>query len=214
MAPSRSLRHPEDAEDGGNRDSDPTRVATDFFAALALQDWEDAIRYVEPRSLVEFRESQLGLFGAWASQRDELRHARTDPNRKTYVSVWDSAFHPEVLERHGDVRLHAFGDAPTLRELARLPAAMFAERYLAAGRGGPSAYRVFGHVLEGEDVAHVVYRPIDAATGADSLDVAVLHARRHDGRWYVLLSREIVDEVFILFHLDEPDDLDEGISAG
>lgn len=195
--------------DPGRR-PDPTRVATDFFAALALGDWQDAVRYVEPQSLAEFRESQLALFASWAAQRDEIRRARRD--RGTYVAFSDSPFDAELLERHGDVRLHAMAGAPTLREVAALPAQAFAARFLAAGRGAPGAYRVLGHIYENDAIAHVVYRPIHEGTRPDSLDVAVLHARRHDGRWYVLLSHELADAALVLFHLDDSPDDDEGIA--
>ena len=189
------------------RHPDPTRVATEFFAALEVGDWDGAVRQVEPRSLAEFREAQLALFTSWAAQRDEFRRARS--HRESYLSVSDSTFDAEVLERHGDVRLHALAGAPTLAEVAALPAETFAARLLAAGRAAPSAYRVFGHVLEDDDVAHIVYHPIHEGTRSESLDVAVLHARRHDGRWYVLLSHDLADAAFVLFHLDDPPEADE-----
>jgi hypothetical protein len=188
-------------------------VATDFFAALALQDWDDAVHYVEPRSLAEFRESQLALFASWVDQRDAIRRARAEGR----VHSWgaDDVLRAEQLERHGDVSLNAFAGAPTLRELAALSATGFAARYLAAGRNAPSAYRVFGHVLESDDVAHVVYRPIQAGYVGDPLRVAVLHLRRHDERWCVLMSEELADGAFILFHLDLPDEQGESdLEAG
>lgn len=184
MVPSRSLRLPGDAANGGNGHTDPTRVATDFFAALALQDWDAAVGMVEPRSLVDFRDSQLTLFASWAEQRG--------------------------IVHHDDVTLRAFAGAPTLRELAGLSAEVFAARYLAAGSGAPSAYRVLGHVLESEDVAHVVYRPIHQEASADALDVAVVHLRRHDGHWCVLMSQELADDAFILFDLDDLEDSAQG----
>ena len=202
MVPTPSVGLPHDAENGGGRHADPTCVVTDFFAALALQDWEDAVRYVEPRSLAEFRESQLAMLAAWAAHRDELRRARGD--RNTYIAVTKNVLDSEMLERHGDVRLHAFAGGPTLLEVAALPAETFAMRFLAASRMAPSAYRVFGHVLESDDVAHVVYRPIGEALQRERLDVAVLHLRRHEGMWQVLLSPELADGTFILFHLDQP----------
>ena len=209
MVPSRSLHLPGDAERRGDDHADPTDVATDFFAALALQDWERAVRLVEPRSLDEFRESQLALFASWAEQRDVIRRARVEQSMYSWTS--DGVLRPEQLERHGDVRLKAFPDAPTLRELAALPAETFAARHLAAGRFAASAYRVFGHVLERDDVAHVVYRPIGEELHSERLDVAVLHLRRRDERWQVLLSRELADGTFILFHLDEPDEADDSV---
>ena len=66
-------------------------------------------------------------------------------------------------------------------------------------------------MLEGDDVAHVVYRPIDEALQHERLDVAVLHLRRHDDRWQVLLSQELADGAFILFHLDEPTESDDSV---
>jgi hypothetical protein len=212
MVSTSSVRHSEDAGNGDSRHADPTRVATDFFAALAVQDWESAIGHVEPRSLAEFRQSQLAQLVSWAAHNDEIRQARSD--RKTYIAMSEVVLDAELLERHGDVRLHAFAGAPTILELAALPAETFAARVLAASRIAPCAYRVFGHVLEGDDTAHVVYRPIHAGFAGDSLDVAVLHARRHDGRWRVLLSHELADAAFILFHLDDPDDRDESLQAG
>jgi len=209
MVPSRSLELPGDAENGGAERADPTDVATDFFAALALQDWERAIHFAEPRSLAEFRDSQLALFTSWAEQRDASQRARESGRMHSWSS--DGVLRPEDVERHGDVRFEAFPGAPTLRELAALPAATFAARHLAAGRIAPGAYRVFGHVLESDDIAHVVYRAIYDALQDDQLQVAVLHLRRHDEQWQVLLRRELADGAFILFHLDEPDDSDDSV---
>ena len=201
MVPSRSLHLPGDASGGEHQD--PTEVATGFFAALALHDWERAVHLAEPRSLDEFRESQLALFAAWAEQRDVSRRARAE--RRDYSWSSDGVLRAEQLDQHGDVRLEAVAGAPTLRELAALPAATFAARHLAAGRMHPGAYRVLGHVLEGDDLAHVMYRPIHGASQYDQLLVTVLHLRRHGERWQVLLRQEIADGTFILFHLDEPD---------
>jgi len=61
-------------------------------------------------------------------------------------------------------------------------------------------------VLEDEDIAHVLYRPIQEGYVGDPLDVAVLRARRDGDGWHVLLNRELADSTFILFHLDEPDE--------
>ena len=71
---------------------------------------------------------------------------------------------------------------------------------------------MFGHVLEGEDIAHVVYRPIDEASHREALDVSVLHLRRHDGRWQVLLRQDLADGTFVLFHLDDLDESDDSVS--
>lgn len=209
MVPSRSFHLPGDAESGGDECPDPTDVATDFFAALSLQDWERAIQFAEPRSLTEFRESQLALFASWAEQRDAISRARVEQSMYSWTS--EGVLRTEQLERHGDLRLQAFPGAPTLRELAALPAEIFAARYLAVADLAPSAYRVFGYVLESDDIAHVVYRRIYEAVQPDRLDVAVLHLRRHDERWQVLLPRELAEGAFILFHLDEPDETDDSV---
>ncbi len=140
------------------------------------------------------------------------RHASSD--RNTHIAMSEHALDAELLDRHGDVPLHAFDGAPTIRELAVLPAETFAARFLGASRPAPGAYRVLGHVLEGDDTAHVVYRPIHEGLTGDPLGVAVLHARRQDGRWQVLLNQELADAAFILFHLDDSDDPDESIQAG
>ena len=210
MVPSRSLPRPGDAENGGTHRDDPTRVATDFFGALTLEDWEGAVRFVAPSALAAFRESQLALFVSWAEQRDTLTRARAE--KKAFVWTSDGVLRAEQLERHGDVRLHAFAGAPTLRELAAMPADAFAARFLAAVPGGPTGYRVLGNVLEDETLAHVLYRPIQEGYVGDPLDVAVLRARRDGDGWRVLLNRELSDSTFILFHLDEPDEPAEGLS--
>ena len=212
MIPTSSVRPHPDAKNGGSSDDDPTHVAADFFTALALEDWEHAVRYVEPRSLAEFRESQLAQLVSWAVHRHETRQARSD--RNTHITMSEHALDAELLDRHGDVPLHAFDGAPTIRDLAVLPAETFAARFLGASRPAPGAYRVLGHVLEGDDTAHVVYRPIHDGLAGDPHGVAVLRARRHDGRWHVLLNQELADAAFILFHLDDPDDPDESIQAG
>jgi hypothetical protein len=204
MVPSRSPQSQGDAENGGNGHADPTRVATDFFAALGLQDWDDAIGFMEPRSLVDFRASQLALFASLIEQRDAGGRARAE--LRSYGWSSDGEQYAEQLRRYGDVTLRAFPGAPSLRQLAELSAEVFAARYLAAGSGSPSAYRVIGHVVESDDIAHVIYRPILEGTTDDALRVAVVHLRRHDGHWCVLMSQELADDAFILFDLDDLED--------
>ena len=149
------------------------------------------------------------MITSWAEQRDVIRRARAEGHAVGWTS--DGVLRSDQLERHGDIRLEAFPGAPTLRELAALPAETFAARHLAAGDLAPSAYRVFGHVLESDDIAHVVYRPIEDAPEHRRLDVAALHLRRHGDRWQVLLPQELADGGFVLFHLDEPDESDDSV---
>jgi hypothetical protein len=40
----------------------------------------------------------------------------------------------------------------------------------------------------------------------------VLHLRRHDGSWQVLLGQDLADGTFILFHLDDLDETDGSVT--
>jgi hypothetical protein len=160
---------------------------------------------VDPSSLAEFRERELASLVSWAIHRDAMRRARRQGGGSFGWSS-DGVLRAEELEQHGDVPLRGFPGAPTLRELAALPADAFGARFLAACRRGPATYHVFGHVPEGDDLAHVVYR--DEGPGGrymDSIHVDVLHARRLDGRWFVQLNRDVADGTWIMLRLDELD---------
>ncbi|HEX2211097.1 MAG TPA: hypothetical protein VHG93_25665 [Longimicrobium sp.] len=83
----------------------------------------------------------------------------------------------------------------TLEELRALPAQTLFERVLRNQLEGEmravlasSEVNVLGHVLEGENTAHVVYR-MRMNFGGQSLDqVQVIPLERVDGRWRVLLT--------------------------
>lgn len=122
--------------------------------------------------------------------------------------------HPEALEELKGALVRMAGipgatDEPefremfgvaTVEELQALPARAIFERVLAHQMRGEmreiaagTQVQVLGHVLEGDSLAHVVYR-MRMSFGGQSLDrVQLLPLRRADGGWRVLLTGSLAE---------------------
>ncbi|HEX5179858.1 MAG TPA: hypothetical protein VFW04_11035 [Gemmatimonadaceae bacterium] len=108
---------------------------------------------------------------------------------------------PAKIERFADERLEAFRDSPTLAELVALAPVQFCALFLEAIGRPVGPYRVFGCVLERDDLTHVIYRA-QAGRYRGSIQVDVLQARCRNGPWRLVPGREIISG--IMLSLDRP----------
>ncbi|HYJ81030.1 MAG TPA: hypothetical protein VEW03_15565 [Longimicrobiaceae bacterium] len=120
--------------------------------------------------------------------------------------------HPQALEsfKAGFVRLAAPSEAAgaleavfgvrNVAELQAVPAAELYERFMRKSVSESSGmqelfdtaeFQVVGHVAEGEETAHVVYRLRAVTEGMEVTRLAVITLRRHQGAWKVVLTGEV-----------------------
>lgn len=145
------------------RPETPEMVTRQFGAAMRTNDWVGTAELMHPDALARFR----GMF---------LPIVAADPTGK-------------LCERLFATRSTA--------EVAALPdAELFARFFRTLVSGAPEMSGMFagadlvpvGHVLEGNDVAHVVFRMKVAADGVTMTKVQAMSLRRSGKTWRVLLS--------------------------
>jgi hypothetical protein len=145
------------------RPETPEAVTRQFGAAMRVNDWVGTAQLMHPDALARFREMFLPIVTA------------------------DST--GQLCDR-----LFATKSAA---EVAALPnAELFARFFRTLVSGAPELSGMFagadlvpvGHVLEGNDVAHVVFRMKVAADGVTITKVQAMSLRRSGQTWRVLLS--------------------------
>jgi hypothetical protein len=143
----------------------PERAATLFLRSVRAIRWRAAAQFIHPEALRHFKE--LVTLIADADTTGALRRYLTDTSDATALASLAPA---TVFER-------AVG-----RTIDSLPGLMH------------SLYdhddHVLGHVLEGTDTAHVVYRTVERLGGAVP-DVQVMQAARTSHGWRILWSDQL-----------------------
>jgi hypothetical protein len=145
------------------RSETPEAVTRQFGAAMRASDWVGTAQLMHPDALARFR----GMF--------------------LPIVVADST---------GQLCQRLFATT-SAAEVAALPdAELFARFFRTLVSGAPELSGMFagadlvpvGHVLEGKDVAHVVFRMKVAADGVTITKVQAMSLRRSGQTWRVLLS--------------------------
>jgi hypothetical protein len=148
---------------GQERAETPEMVTRQFGAAMRANDWVGTAQLMHPDALAHFRKMFLPIVKA------------------------DST--GQLCDRLFATRSAA--------EVAALPdAELFARFFRTLVSGAPELNGMFagadlvpvGHVLEGNDVAHVVFRMKVAADGVTVTKVQAMSLRRFGPTWRVLLS--------------------------
>jgi hypothetical protein len=146
-----------------DRPETPEAVTRQYGAAMRANDWVGTAHLMHPDALAQFRRMFLPILAA------------------------DSTGH--LCRR--------LFDASSTAELAALPdAELFARFFRTLVSDAPELNSMFagsdlvpvGHVLEGNDVAHVVFRMKLAADGVTLTKVQAVSLRRAGPTWRVLLS--------------------------
>ena len=146
-----------------DRPETPEMVTRQFGAAMRINDWVGTAELMHPDALAHFRDMFLPIVRADSTGR-----------------LCD--------------RLFATKSAA---EVAALPnAELFARFFRTLVNGAPELSGMFagadlvpvGHVMEGNDVAHVVFRMKVAADGVTITKVQAMSLRRSGQTWRVLLS--------------------------
>jgi hypothetical protein len=180
-------------------DRSPSTAAAQFFAALNDHRSADAAAMVDSTDVEILRNAHLSMLIAGAKYRADQAHQRRDGSGGMSGYSSDGLIHPEMIARYGSSPIRGFGSATTLAEVAALDPREFLARALAAsaamldssGAEKPAGVirTVLGQVLEGDSVAHIVYRTSGAGVRfTDPLHAELLRLRRHGGSWWIDLT--------------------------
>ncbi len=144
----------------------PEQVAERYFQTLRTGDYAGNVALMHPEALNELKETMQGLValaGAEADGDSTFQRMFGVPNAAGFNQLTAA----QVFER----MLRSQLDDPDMREILN-----------------GSQTVVLGHVMEGDTVAHVVYR-MRMSVGEMEMDqVQVTPLKRADGQWRVLLT--------------------------
>jgi hypothetical protein len=193
----------------------PMDIARRYFTAFENREWDVLATMFDPAEQARFHGMQVNILCAWLQYPP-------DGNRGLVLGMTGAGDKPdpEILGRFADTLIHAFRGSPTLGQLAAMSPQVFLVEWFAARYGGPEASsavgfgrgpsvprKVLGAVIEGDALAHVVYRA-DSPAAADwrvPWRVSVLSLRRgSDGRWLVLPDDHLVFGPGIMRSLSNP----------
>jgi len=146
-----------------DRAETPETVTRQYAAAVRANDWVGTASLMHPDALAHFRRMFIPILAA-------------DSTGQLCRRLFDASSSAELAELPDDELFARFfrtlvNDAPELH-------AMFTAADLVP----------VGHVLEGNDVAHVVFRMKVAADGVTMTKVQAVSLRRAGRTWRVLLS--------------------------
>lgn len=195
----------------------PAAVATQFFAALRDTSWAVAAAMLDSSSAQTLHDNELSMLTAHAMYRARDHGNRLPTSGGMTGVMSDGRVHADVIARYGAVPIRGFEPATTLSQAAALDLRTFLARTLAfsaAGLGGMSVKlgggltrSVVGAVIEGDTLAHVLYRTTGADVHyTDPRAVEIVRLVRHDGRWWVdltIMNNDIVSGGLIFMANDE-----------
>ena len=182
----------------------PTSTVQIAFSALEQHDWPTLATLVHPDALATLRQHSLAQIIVLA----ELAKAGK-PTANFGYNPGDIVI-ADHLPQVGDQRVPEFPTSPSINELAALSPADFFVRWCQAvyesrpelpGSSVPHTKRhIIGEVMEGDTLAHVVYRREGRWMIPWHVDIMPL--RRLGDRWSLLLNDDIGESVDLmtLFH--------------
>lgn len=195
----------------------PEDAARSVLAAFERGDWDAVVGAVDPDAIATFREQELALLAAWLEQRDAMRASR-DAGERSFGYSSDGVLRPEQIVHLRSVRVQVFPGAPTFGALVALSPAAFFRQWLEAAHDPPPGgelasdarvrRRVLGAVVEGDSLAHVLYRlEGEGHQYEQAWTVEVLALRRSAGVWRMLLpNQDFAWGVSLMHRLRESDD--------
>ena len=174
----------------------PTQTVQAALDAFGRSDWRALASLVHPDALTGFRTDQLGSAVGYSL-------LRSDPQmRRRNISIRPADFvSADAIQRAKDIRVVEFPGNPTVGELAGLSVGDFFVRWCEAAfsngqrRPWQAMQRVgrqtIGEVLEGDTLAHVLYRvQVESIYLAGKLEVMSL--KRDGGQWRLLLNDDVI----------------------
>ena len=185
---------------GAQATSAPRVVVEEAFAALSLKDWDAVAAHSSPQFLEQFRQKQL--FYAEDDERQRLEKKKYPDSYglpkcvQKYFESQQSDFSKRFLEN--------FAGVDNLLQLEVLTPAQFFAAWLAGTKNlkksdeaaGPRivipSRTIFGEVVEGDSVAHVLYRRVPSHPGDADQGIKLITLRRYDGVWKIYPNDDMI----------------------
>jgi len=178
----------------------PQAVVEESFGALAAKNWDAVAGLAAPQFLDQFRQKQL-----FYAEDDERQRMEKKKNPDSYGL-------PKCVQKYFESQqgnfskrfLENFAGVDNLLQLEVLTPAQFFAAWLAGTKNlkaedqaaGPRivipSRTVFGEVLEGDSVAHVLYKRLPAAPGDPDQGIKLITLRRYDGVWKIYPNDDMI----------------------
>jgi hypothetical protein len=178
----------------------PRTVVEESFVALRGMEWDAVAALSSPQFLEQFRQRQL--FYAEDDERQKLEKKKNPDSYglpkcvQKYFESAEGNFNKRFLEN--------FAGIDNLLQLEVLTPAQFFAAWLAGTKNikksdqaaGPSVVvpvrTIIGEVVEGDSVAHVVYRRLPSPPGDADLGIKLVTLRRYDGVWKIYPNDDMI----------------------
>ena len=175
--------------------STPTDTVQAGFGALSDRNWLGLAASVHPAALTRFRQSELTFQLAWAYWKEGIA-----ASKHRWAVAEDGSISPEGLGPVAHVTVSAYPDTPTVAQLATLSAPAFFATWCRAvyqsdsdraqSNHKPDLRRqIVGEVLEGDNLAHVLYHLDFEAP--EPWTIRVMPLKREGDRWFLLLNEDL-----------------------
>ncbi len=171
--------------------SSPSAVVEESFAALAAKNWDAVAALASPQFLEQFRAKQL-----FYAEEDERQKLEKKKNPESYGMPKCVQKYFESQEGNFSKRfLENFYHVDNLLQLEVLTPAQFFAAWLSGTRNlkssdeaaGPRIVvptrTIVGEMMEGDSVAHVLYRRTPFTPGDADQGIKIITLRRYDGVW-------------------------------
>ena len=152
----------------------PESVTQAYFDAMQAGRVKDAMEYMHPEALKQFRDTLLPLV-EMVETMDKDR-----PARRRFFAMFDGVEDTAALRKLS----HKALVASLLKGIMKLQPG--SRESLAKAK-----IKLIGHVKEGDSLAHVVYRMEVSVQGSTASRVSAISLRRHRAGWRLLLMTEI-----------------------
>jgi hypothetical protein len=194
----------------------PVETARALFAALEEHSWVGVAELIDSAEIGAFRDKHLDGLVAFA---ESVGFQAQLPERRGISLYFTHGGERRDLEKYAELKLPVFTDVATLGDLAALAPIQFLVKWIEAtqrgggwGSRGPGSRRIIlGEVMEGDSLAHVLYRfdrsaedSLHASKSPEVTDTHILTLRRADSVWRALVNRDLVFQPSVMMQLDSP----------
>jgi hypothetical protein len=185
---------------GAQAPASPRAVVEDAFADLAAKNWDAVTALASPQFLEQFRAKQL--FYAEDDERQRMEKKKSP----------DSYGLPKCVQKYFESQtgnfskrfLTNFAGVDNLLQLEVLTPAQFFGSWLAGTKNlkasdeaaGPRivvpSRTIVGEVIEGDSLAHVIYRRNPSPPGDADQGIKLITLRRYDGVWKIYPNDDMI----------------------
>ena len=194
----------------------PTEAGREIFTALTNHDWERVAELIDSGEVVAFRNEHLDELVGWAM----FEGPEAKRNKQGGMSGFAiTGGERSELKKYAGLKLPIFSNVATLGDLAQLAPVQFLAKWIEATqrRGGwassgpNSRRRILGEVIEGDSLAHVLYRferspndSVQTTAASEATDVQMLTFRRDGPSWRAFVNQDLVFEPGVMMQLRFP----------